>query len=264
MPSDRLPHAHRVIRAGYHPVLPSIRRAESCSSVDLSLAVAGPSRTPFDRLLFEHECMTSDFGSEFGGSDAVFYGGSESRRRSMCCESDVQESLRSFQRARTEFLWGAGGCPYPYSLRNMKDLVDRFGVPLRPILRGVPFRTVPAPRCQQSSNAPIPSSANMDSINLSQIELPSTTYTTASESVSPNRRPRYLYQPSPCCFMMALVTCYSLSAPTISLVIPDDPPPPLGSSSAETRRQIANDTQKLTHSHKRFPTSYGASPRSAG
>ena len=41
--------------------------------------------------------------------------------------------------ARTEFLWGAGGCPYPYSLRNMKDLVDRFGAPLRPILREVPI-----------------------------------------------------------------------------------------------------------------------------
>lgn len=35
--------------------------------------------------------MTSDFGSEFGGSDAVFYGGPESRRSSMCCESDVEE-----------------------------------------------------------------------------------------------------------------------------------------------------------------------------
>ena len=41
--------------------------------------------------------------------------------------------------ARTEFLCGAGGCAYPYSLHNMKDLVDRFGVPLRPILREVPI-----------------------------------------------------------------------------------------------------------------------------
>ncbi|KAM5530105.1 hypothetical protein V8D89_016228 [Ganoderma adspersum] len=73
------------------PSLPPFRRADSRCFVDLSSAVAGPSRTPFDRLLFEHECMTSDFGSEFGGSDAVFYGGSESRRSSMCCDSDVEE-----------------------------------------------------------------------------------------------------------------------------------------------------------------------------
>ncbi|KAI1798401.1 hypothetical protein LXA43DRAFT_28016 [Ganoderma leucocontextum] len=53
-----------------------IRRESTHKVLDLSWPTAGPSRSASQRLARELERMTSDFGSEFDGEDAVIYGGS--------------------------------------------------------------------------------------------------------------------------------------------------------------------------------------------
>ncbi|KAI1781623.1 hypothetical protein LXA43DRAFT_667266 [Ganoderma leucocontextum] len=71
----------------------AIHQTDSHRSIRFPWSTAGPSCSPSDHLLDEHECMTSDFGSELSGSDAVVYGDSNKEEESFpynCHAEDEQ------------------------------------------------------------------------------------------------------------------------------------------------------------------------------